>query len=133
DVDELLRETTELFTGFTASKEVRLEQTPKETGFSIKADRERVLQLLANVLGNALKFAPSGSQVTILVEQQHQEVCIAVSDRGPGIDAQHLPQVFDRFWKHETSGKKGTGLGLFIAKCIVEAHGGRIWVESAAG
>lgn len=133
DLDELLREATELLAGLSASKEVRMEQTPKEARVSIKADRERVLQLLSNVLGNALKFTPSGSQVTIAVEQRHQDVCIAVSDMGPGIDAQHVPHVFDRFWKHETSGKKGTGLGLFIAKCIVEAHGGRIWIDTAIG
>jgi signal transduction histidine kinase len=60
-------------------------------------------------------------------------VRFAVLDTGPGIAPEHLPRIFDRFWKKDTSGTRGTGLGLFIAKGIVDAHGGRIWVESSLG
>ena len=71
--------------------------------------------------------------MTVAAERDGAMVRFAVLDTGPGLARESLPRVFDRFWKKETSGKKGTGLGLFIAKGIVDAHGGRIWVESEPG
>jgi signal transduction histidine kinase len=111
---------------------VRLEQSVADAGLAVLADRERVFQVLSNLVGNALKFTPSGGRVSLSVEQQGATVRFAVCDTGPGIPPVSLPRVFDRFWT-ETPGKKGTGLGLFIAKGIVDAHGGRIWVESELG
>lgn len=67
------------------------------------------------------------------VERSGDVATFTISDTGPGIAAEHLSHVFDRFWKHEARGTKGTGLGLFIAKSIIDAHGGRIWVESSPG
>jgi len=92
-----------------------------------------VLQVFSNLVGNALKFTPQGGCVTLTAEPQGAMVRFAVLDTGPGIAPEHLPRIFDRFWKNETSGTRGTGLGLFIAKGIVEAHQGRIWVESSIG
>ena len=89
--------------------------------------------MLSNLVGNALKFTPSGGRVTIAAEPHGTMVRFAVLDTGPGIASEHVPRIFDRFWKNETLGTRGTGLGLFIAKGIVEAHGGRIWVESRIG
>jgi signal transduction histidine kinase len=132
-VEDLLRETTEIFGTLSVSKQIQLRETVKESGLVIRADRERVLEILSNLLGNAIKFAPRGGEVTISVERQSGMVRFAISDTGPGICSEHLPHVFDRFWKNETSGKKGTGLGLFIAKGIVDAHEGRIWIESELG
>jgi signal transduction histidine kinase len=133
EVDGLLRESGELFGSISASKQIQLEFVSKEPGLVIRADRGRVLQVLSNLIGNALKFTPPGGRVWVYADRLPERVHFAVRDTGPGIAAEHLPNVFDRFWKHETQGKKGTGLGLFIAKGIIDAHAGRIWVESAPG
>lgn len=132
-VARILRETTEMFASLAASRQVRLEQRVDESGLAILADRERVLQVLSNLLGNALKFTPPGGQVTLWVERQGPAIRFAVIDTGPGIRGENLAHVFDRFWKDEAPGKKGTGLGLFIAKGIVDAHGGQICAESEPG
>jgi signal transduction histidine kinase len=89
--------------------------------------------VLSNLLGNALKFTPQGGQVTLSVEQEGTVARFAVVDTGSGIARENLVRIFERFWKDEMPGKKGTGLGLFIAKGIVDAHGGRIWAESEVG
>jgi signal transduction histidine kinase len=132
-VDDLLRETADMFSALAASKQVQIEQMLKEPGLAVRVDRERVLQVLSNLVGNALKFTPPGGHVTVDAEQQGATVRFAVRDTGPGIAPENLLRVFDRFWKEERGGKKGTGLGLFIAKGIVDAHGGCIWVESDLG
>jgi signal transduction histidine kinase len=133
-VEELLREAVELFGNLAAARQLGLQlRGVNEPGLTIGADRERVLQVFSNLLGNAIKFSPQGSQVVIAAERQGEAVRFAISDSGPGIASEHLPHVFDRFWKHETAGKKGTGLGLFITKGIIDGHGGRIWVESEPG
>lgn len=130
-VEGLLKETTEMFAGLAAPKRITVERAPIVA--NVRADKERVLQVLANLVGNAIKFAPEGGRVEVGATRVESGVCISVSDNGPGIAREHLPHVFDRFWKHEAGGKKGTGLGLFIAKGIVEAHGGKICVESEPG
>jgi signal transduction histidine kinase len=131
--DGLLREAREMFETLSASKQIKLEQVAVEAGLAIHADRERVLQVLSNLLGNALKFTPQGGHVTLCAERHGEMVRFGVRDTGPGIVRENLSRIFERFWKEETPGKKGTGLGLFIAKGIVDAHGGRIWVESEVG
>jgi signal transduction histidine kinase len=131
-VADLLRETADLFGVLAASKEVHFEQSANEPRLMLLVDRERVLQVLSNLIGNALKFTPPGGDVILSIERQGGMVRFQVRDTGPGINADNLARVFERFWT-ETPGKKGTGLGLFIAKGIVEAHGGRIWVESELG
>ena len=99
-------------------------------------DRERILQVFDNLLGNAIKFSPPGATVRLTVEPSPHECTFAVHDAGPGIPAQELPLLFDRFWKAprvNSGSSSGTGLGLAIARGIVEAHGGRIWVVSTPG
>jgi signal transduction histidine kinase len=132
-LDGVLHDTLELFEGLAASKHVELEADAAERGLVLHAERERVLQLLSNLLGNALKFTPPGGRVTLTVEREGRAARFAVEDTGPGIRAEVAPRIFDRFWKDEASGKPGTGLGLFIAKGIVEAHHGLIWIERARG
>lgn len=133
DVDELVREAIDLFEPLAASKRVHLESRIAQHGLVTHADRERILQVLSNLIGNALKFTPRDGQVTVTVERHGGDVRIGVLDTGPGIPPEHVPHLFDRFWKHDTPGIKGTGLGLFIAKGIVDAHGGRMWVENQPG
>ncbi|HEY3595146.1 MAG TPA: hybrid sensor histidine kinase/response regulator, partial [Polyangiaceae bacterium] len=97
----------------------------------VRADEERLLEVLENLLGNALKFTDRGGFVTVGASARERDVLVWVKDNGPGIASEQLPQLFDRFWQAKQSDRRGTGLGLTICKGIVEAHGGRIWVESA--
>jgi PAS domain S-box-containing protein len=96
----------------------------------IRADRDRLLQVLENLIGNALKFTPAGGRVTVGAAPRMNNLLFWVADSGQGIAADDLPHVFDRFWQAKKAERHGAGLGLPICKGIVEAHGGRIWVES---
>lgn len=99
----------------------------------VLADRSRVAQVLANLLGNALKFTPAGGQISVGAQRDDQCVRVSVADTGVGIAAGNLPHVFDRFWQAKRASRAGAGLGLAIVKGIVESHGGRIWVDSREG
>jgi signal transduction histidine kinase len=120
-------------TPLAAAASLRVSYAIPEGSALVSADRERVLQVLANLIGNALKFTPKGGEIKILANLEPSEVRFTVQDTGPGIPAEHLNHVFDRYWQAKSTAKLGTGLGLSIAKGIVEAHGGRIWVESPPG
>lgn len=100
---------------------------------AVWADRERVGQVLANLVGNAVKFTPAGGRVSVRAFADGGEARVVVADTGPGIPPEHLPHVFDRFWQARGTRRAGAGLGLAIARGIVEAHGGRIGVESEPG
>jgi signal transduction histidine kinase len=130
---DLLRETESMFAPLAKTKEIRLQREESDSGLGVHAERERVLQVLSNLVGNALKFTPRGGCVTLGADREGAIVRFTVIDTGPGIARESLPHLFDRFWKKETKGTKGTGLGLFIAKGIIAAHGGRIWVDSELG
>ena len=99
----------------------------------VMADRERIQQTLSNLVGNAIKFSAAGSRILVVPRKEAEEVVIAVVDKGKGIPADQLPRVFDRYWQSSRTDRQGAGLGLAIAKGIVEAHGGRIWIESTPG
>ena len=92
-----------------------------------------MLQVFANLIGNAIKFTPKGGQIRILACHESDVVRFTIADSGPGIPPEHVDHVFDRYWQAKSTAKLGAGLGLSIAKGIVEAHGGRIWVESPPG
>ena len=96
-------------------------------------DQGRVLQVLSNLVGNAIKFTPRGGTVTLLVTSDASVARFCVRDTGAGIAADQVPHIFGRFWQARRTDRRGLGLGLAIAKGIVEAHGGRIWVESTLG
>lgn len=99
----------------------------------VRCDRARVLQVFSNLIGNAIKFCGPGARITLRAARTESAVCFSVVDDGPGIAEGELPHIFERYWSAERHASKGSGLGLFITKGIVEAHGGRIWVESAVG
>lgn len=99
----------------------------------VLCDRERILQVFANLLGNAFKFCARGAAVSILGEIRAGQLYIAVKDGGPGIAAADLPRVFEPYWSANENRDKGTGLGLYITKRIIEGHGTQIWIESEAG
>jgi PAS domain S-box-containing protein len=100
---------------------------------AVRADRDRLLQVFENLIGNAVKFTPAGGVVVVGAAPRVGEVLFWVTDTGGGIPAENLAHVFDRFWQARTGTRRGAGLGLAIAKGIVEAHRGRIWVESTVG
>ena len=99
----------------------------------VLADESRLLQALANLLTNALKFTPEGGRVAIAADLCGNAVRFRVRDSGPGVPEENLPRLFDRFWTTRKDNPTGAGLGLAIARGIVEAHGGRIWAESEPG
>ncbi len=99
----------------------------------VRADRERILQVLSNLVGNAIKFTPAGGTIDVEARKAGGEVVISVRDNGPGIEARHLDQIFDRFWQAHRDRREGIGLGLAIVRSIVEAHGGRVWAASEIG
>ena len=99
----------------------------------LHADAERLLQALGNLIGNAMKFTPEGGTVTVDAVTNDAVVQVRVHDSGPGMDETQLARVFDRFWQGRSGDRRGAGLGLAIARGIVEAHSGRLWLESEPG
>lgn len=93
----------------------------------------RIFQVLANLLSNAIKFTPANGKIVVRVERIGSEMRFAVRDTGPGIPAERLEAVFERFVQIGDNDRRGLGLGLYISKCIVQGHGGRIWAESTIG
>jgi PAS domain S-box-containing protein len=113
-------------------KRLALDAHPPGRGVLVHCDRHRVLQVFANVLGNAVKFTEKGG-VRLDVSVDEREVCFSISDTGAGISPEHLPHLFERYWQASEGERSGAGLGLYIARRIIEAHGGRIWAESSPG
>jgi signal transduction histidine kinase len=110
---------------------LRLMADVQDTLPLVLVDASRTSQVFANLIGNALKFTERGGTITVRAQNSEGRVVISVADTGRGISEEDLPRLFDRFWQASRGDHKhGTGLGLAIAKGIVEAHGGRIWVES---
>ncbi|MEK6373699.1 MAG: GAF domain-containing sensor histidine kinase [Acidobacteriota bacterium] len=133
DVEELLAETHELFKAQAASASITLQYRVGEGVPPVAADRHRVLQVLSNLIGNALKFTPPGGVISYAAEARPGEVLFTVADTGPGIPKEHLGDVFKTYWQAKRTERFGAGLGLPIAKGVVEAHGGKIWAKSRPG
>jgi signal transduction histidine kinase len=132
DVGKILRETLDAFEPIALTKGVTLDGAAAEMPVDTQLDGGRVLQVLANVVSNALKFTPSGGRISISVVSDKDQLQFSVTDNGIGIPAEALPTVFERF-RQVRPDRRGLGLGLHISKCIVEAHGGRMWAESKLG
>src|SRR5207248_7287160 len=98
-------------------------------------DPDRLEQVLQNLLTNALKYSPDGGEILVQVEDLGREARVSVGDHGPGISAEAVPRLFERFYRadNEASDQEGLGLGLYITKALVEAHGGSVGVESELG
>ncbi len=127
EVRPLLDATIEIVSPIASSRGVRLELTTAEL-WSAPLDPERLQQALVDLLGHAIKFAPEEALVGLLATRTGEEVEVVIHDPGPGVPDSQLPSLFDRYPKGEGR-RRRTGLGLFIARSIVERHGGRIWAE----
>jgi PAS domain S-box-containing protein len=134
DAAEVVRRALQLFAVEAEESGVRLESHVQPELPRISADAGRIVQVLGNLIRNSIKVTPPAGSITLTVEAQRGEVAFAVRDTGRGISAQQLPHVFDRYWQADDASRlRGRGLGLSIAKGIVEAHGGRIWATSQPG
>ena len=100
---------------------------------TLLCDRDRIFQVLANLLGNAIKFSPQNGSIQLVVDVRENEVVFSVKDTGPGVLPHQVPHIFERYWQASPTKQGGLGLGLAIAKDIVQAHAGRIWVEGQPG
>jgi PAS domain S-box-containing protein len=116
-----------------ADQGITVSRGPMERGTTIWVDRDRVVQALGNLIGNALKFTPPGGQVTVAVTADGEAVRFSVADTGPGIAPDQLPRLFDRYWQANTADRRGIGLGLSIVQGIAAAHGGDVQVQSRLG
>ncbi len=133
-VDELVEEAIDSIQPMAHAKTISLLSDVAVADIPVHCDRQRVLQVFSNILGNAVKFTPTAGKISVLARRPDpQFVKFAITDTGPGIEPEQLPFVFDRFWQAKDTAKAGTGLGLAICKGIIQQHGGSIWVESTVG
>jgi signal transduction histidine kinase len=140
DVSEVIREAAESLTVLFADKHVNLDVDGCEAGLSVMADRDRLMQVMVNLLSNALKFVPADTgRVIVDAGGTASEVSVSVSDNGPGIHVDDQEVIFDKFCQGSgttdvlTDKPQGTGLGLPISRQIIEYFNGRLWVESTPG
>jgi signal transduction histidine kinase len=129
----LLSDAAEMLRSLAAARTLELSVDAPDDLPMVLADTVRIQQVISNLVGNAIKFTPQGGRITLHGLQAGNEVRVAVTDTGPGIAAEQLPHVFAHYWQGSRADNRGLGLGLVIAKGIVEAHAGRIWVESTLG
>jgi PAS domain S-box-containing protein len=130
DVRRLFDEAFVTMGALAAEKTVALRFDAPADGVMVRCDRDRVVQVLSNLIGNSIKFTPSGGEIAVAASASAGRALITVTDTGPGIAPSVRPHIFDRFWQAEETARKGRGLGLYIAKGLVEAQGGAIWVDS---
>lgn len=115
------------------ARQQHLEADVPATLHYVEVDTHRLGQVISNLVRNAIKFTPKEGTIRVTARESEGRILVSVTDTGPGIPPEHLPKIFDRFWRVPGTRKQGTGLGLSIAKGIVEAHGGTIWAESELG
>lgn len=136
DLKPLINDTLHSLKVLATVKHIKLTQGLPLTPLLIKGDHHRLQQVLVNLIGNAIKFSPDHGAIQVSVHEEQQGVTVKVQDEGPGIPAEALPYLFDKFYQINGSDKHaygGTGLGLYISKRIIESHGGRIGVDSTVG
>jgi signal transduction histidine kinase len=133
EVNHLLAETASALRGRAVERGIVLEVLEDSAPLYVSVDPERMMQLVDNLVGNALKFTPAGGRITVSASRAPNELRVTVADTGPGISEEHRAHMFDRFWQASGGDRRGIGLGLTIARGIAEAHGGRLSAESVVG
>ena len=133
DLVRVISEATVMLEPLIAEKSLTLREELPEYLPRASVDSRRIVQVLENLVSNAVKHTAAGGEIRIHAEATNGEILVSVRDTGSGIPSENLPHLFDRFWQARGARRGGAGLGLAIAKGIVEAHGGRMWVESELG
>jgi signal transduction histidine kinase len=133
DVATVVRDAVEPFRSAARTKGIELEFEDSPQSISALFDHDRVIQVLGNLVSNAIKFTPTGGRIALRLAVAGEEVMLTVTDTGVGIPEEKLETIFERFTQLGASDRRGLGLGLHISKCLVEAQHGRIWARSVAG
>jgi signal transduction histidine kinase len=133
DADELVAEVVEALQPTAAEKGIRLERETESSHLKVRCDRERILQVFSNLIGNAIKFTGEGGSVRMRTRREGDRAVFSVSDTGPGISEEDLRHIFDRYWKATRTAGESFGLGLAISKAIIESHKGELRAESRVG
>jgi signal transduction histidine kinase len=133
DAARLLVETMESFQLTAAARNVVMSSEIPQGELLAVFDYDRVLQVLTNLIGNAMKFTKAGGCIALRLAPIKGGIQVTVSDTGCGIAAEHIETIFERFSQAAQADRRGLGLGLYISRCIIEAHGGKIWAESEPG
>ncbi len=129
----IIRDVMDSFLHMASVKKIEMQFIPDEKCGHVFCDRDRILQVLSNLLSNAVKFTPEQGAVLIRTKVRDNAVLISVCDTGPGIPSEKISTVFERYEQLKSKNRTGLGLGLYISKTLLEAHGGKIWVESKIG
>ena len=133
DANTVIAEAVDMFEAVASAKGVSLQSALDASPLLAEFDHDRIIQVLANLITNAIKFTSKGGRISVRGEQAGSTLRVSVRDTGIGICTTMLELVFERFWQVGKNDRRGVGLGLYISKRIVEAHGGEIWVESTHG
>jgi signal transduction histidine kinase len=133
EIGELFQDAVELSAPLIHDKRIEIKIEMPAAPFKVRCDRERMMQVFSNLIGNAVKFVPERGTIVLSAAASGTNALVSVRDTGPGIPPARLPHLFQRYWQADETARKGRGLGLFITKGIVEAQGGVIWAESQVG
>ncbi|CAN5873619.1 hypothetical protein BH18ACI5_BH18ACI5_27500 [soil metagenome] len=133
DAMALVEEAVDIFQGAAAAKEITLTAEMVERPIEACFDHDRMLQVMANLIANSIKFTPAGGAIQVRGERTATGLCVCVTDNGAGIPPDMLEPIFEPFFQVGKNDRRGVGLGLYISRSIVQAHGGRIWAESTLG
>lgn len=133
DINDLIRESVESFAVSASMKKILLRAFPTVGLSKVICDRDRILQVISNLIGNALKFTPDGGSIFLRMSTTNKNCIVSIADTGPGIPAEKQARIFERFTQLGVNDRQGLGLGLYISKMIIESHEGRLWVNSELG
>ncbi len=133
NIKNIIQEAIEGCRHAASLKNITIEKTTSAYFGTVQCDKDRITQILSNLIGNALKFTHSDSTITVTGEKVGNDIVMSVKDSGPGIPHENLHTIFERFAQLKNKDRQGLGLGLYISKMLVEAHQGKLWVESTLG
>ncbi len=133
DASEIVKEAVDVFRPLAFARSISLEAKLPITELPVRVDPDRIFQVLTNLLSNAIKITPRGGRISVTAARQERRVRIAVRDTGRGMPEADLQRIFNPYCRLGREERHGLGLGLYISKSIVQAHGGRIWAESRPG
>lgn len=133
NVGNIIRESIDTFIHAASAKRILLRALPPKILGMVVCDHDRIVQVLSNLIGNAIKFTPEGGAVTLRVQEKDASLEVLISDTGPGVSEAHAKRIFERYTQLANKNRQGLGLGLYISRMLVEAHGGNLSVTSTLG